>query len=259
MAEPGCYGVNCQFTGAPSHSNAEKGPCTGTAGYLANAEIKRILDDPSRVNQHYLDQASNSNILVYDDTQWVGYMSSKIRSFRSALYKNFNMGGTTNWATDLESFIDPPSYTDSWGSLKKAVMNGEDPGVINQRTGNWTELTCDSPVMTDRRLYTASQRWGRADCKNALQDAINVWKKHDRDDSNYGFSESVSLTLNGLPHQNCSSLSDTGHCDEIKACSAFKGDHGGGPAATLIWNSFVEVHSVRISSVVVNPDTIPAS
>lgn len=248
MAEPGCYGVNCQFTGTPSHSNAKKGPCTDTAGYIANAEIKQILDDPSRVNQHYLDEASNSNILVYDNIQWVGYMSSKIRSFRSALYKNLNMGGTTNWATDLESFIDPPTYSDGWGSFKMAVMNGEDPGVINQRTGNWTELTCANPAITDLRFYTAPQRWTAVDCAHALRDAINVWKNYDSLTGDFSFSESMALTLNGPESSDCGSLKPVSHCDEIKDCKFFKEEGGnvGAPAACLIWTSFVQVHSVSI-------------
>lgn len=85
MAEPGCYTASCHFTGTASHSNAKKGLYTDTAGFIANAEIKQILDDPSRVNQHYVDKESTINILVYDDIQWVRYMSSTIREMRAGL------------------------------------------------------------------------------------------------------------------------------------------------------------------------------
>src|SRR4051794_16790345 len=66
MANAGCYNQQCFFLGTNTQSFALAGPCTGTAGYISNAEIKAILNDASRVNQNYIDQLSHSNILVYD-------------------------------------------------------------------------------------------------------------------------------------------------------------------------------------------------
>ena len=69
-------------------SQAEKGPCTQTGGYISNAEIEAIItESPGRVNQHFLDDTSNTNILVYDDTQWVGYMDSAVREARISVRK----------------------------------------------------------------------------------------------------------------------------------------------------------------------------
>ncbi|KAF3384828.1 hypothetical protein F1880_001969 [Penicillium rolfsii] len=102
MADAGCYGPDCFYTGTAMHSNAEPGVCTGQAGYIANAEIKQILSDPSRVNQHFIDD-SDSNILVYDNIQWVSWMDDHFRSVRTQLYQALGLG-TTDWATDLESF-----------------------------------------------------------------------------------------------------------------------------------------------------------
>ncbi|KAL4811649.1 glycoside hydrolase superfamily [Aspergillus spinulosporus] len=101
MAQAGCYGPDCTFTGDRLNSNAKKGRCTGTAGYIADAEIAEILADESRVVRHFVDSSSNSDILVYDETEWVGYMSAKTKRTRTALYVNWGLGGTSDWASDL--------------------------------------------------------------------------------------------------------------------------------------------------------------
>jgi GH18 family chitinase len=48
MTEVGCYSPNCFYTGDRLNSNAKKGKCTGTAGYIADAEIAEILGNPKR-------------------------------------------------------------------------------------------------------------------------------------------------------------------------------------------------------------------
>lgn len=107
MSTPGCTGPMCTFIGA-----GVAGPCTGTAGYMANAEINQILaTNPTA--QKLMDDASNTDILVYNKTQWVGYMSAEARGNRGALYKFLNFGGTVQWAIDLESFQPPLSITTS--------------------------------------------------------------------------------------------------------------------------------------------------
>lgn len=96
MAEAGCFGPSCVYTRTRLESDATKGRYTATASYISNAKIGEIIKDGSRVTNHFIDAGSNSNILVYDDLQWVGYMDDAIRSSRNALYAGLNMGGTTN-------------------------------------------------------------------------------------------------------------------------------------------------------------------
>ncbi|KAL2812126.1 glycoside hydrolase superfamily [Aspergillus cavernicola] len=74
----GCTGPMCTYTSR--ESGAYPGPCTGTAGYIANAEINAILDrtgtwkDSSGALQLitfyklYFNKDSQSNIAVYKDT-----------------------------------------------------------------------------------------------------------------------------------------------------------------------------------------------
>jgi GH18 family chitinase len=68
MAQAGCDGESCLFTGDNLHSQAAKGRCTGTAGYISNAEINEIIA-AGRDNKRYIKEGSN--IIVYDDTEWV--------------------------------------------------------------------------------------------------------------------------------------------------------------------------------------------
>src|ERR1700761_5132405 len=104
MADANCHTEGCLFTGTNSQSNAVAGPCTGTAGYMADAEIKDIMNNSSRVVQNYLDEGSNTNVLVYDNDQWGGWVDSDTKAARKSLYQSLNMGGTTDWATDLQSY-----------------------------------------------------------------------------------------------------------------------------------------------------------
>ncbi|KAJ5121672.1 uncharacterized protein N7515_009633 [Penicillium bovifimosum] len=71
MAEAGCTGPNCKYTGPDS--GATPGRCTNTAGYIANAELNEIIDTNDSPEKSF-DKGSDSNILVYNKTQWVTYM-----------------------------------------------------------------------------------------------------------------------------------------------------------------------------------------
>lgn len=79
------------------------------------------------MTRHFVNTNSNSNILIYDDTQWVGYMGDDIRAHCHQLYLALNMGGTTNWATDLEIYNDVPRPSDSWLDFKLSIKAGKYP------------------------------------------------------------------------------------------------------------------------------------
>ncbi|KAJ4376059.1 hypothetical protein N0V83_001340 [Neocucurbitaria cava] len=107
MAETGCTGPDCKYTGSSTESDAMPGECTGTGGYISNAEIREILskgaDDRSGYTvKTWHDGASNSDILVYNDVEWVAYMSETTKSTRTDWYKGLNFGGTSDWAVDLD-------------------------------------------------------------------------------------------------------------------------------------------------------------
>jgi GH18 family chitinase len=137
MVDPSCYGPMCTFT-----SGGLAGRCTQTSGYISNAEINEIIStNPSA--QQLFDTPSNTNILVYNETQWVGYMDDAIKAFRIAAYKALNFGGTSEWAVDLENYIPDPSQINiaDYGYTFTLPDDCDDPS-----TNGWDADTVDQVV-----------------------------------------------------------------------------------------------------------------
>lgn len=103
MAQAGCDSENCKFTGSPRVSNAAHGRCTDTGGYISNAEIDEILQT-GRVNKKWIKEGSV--MMVYNDTEWVAYMNDQMKTARAAFYDAYNFAGTTDWAVDLQDFVE---------------------------------------------------------------------------------------------------------------------------------------------------------
>ncbi|KAH8649335.1 hypothetical protein BX600DRAFT_388677 [Xylariales sp. PMI_506] len=246
MAEAGCYTAECLFTGTATESNAEEGPCTATAGYISDAEINDIINGvsssglktrQSRINQNYIDTASNSRIVVYDDTQWVAFMDDDIRSERTALYQGLSMGGTTNWASDLETYNDAPDTDGTWNSFLSNVKLGVDPYAEGSRNGNWTDIGCDDQSVEDIKDLTPEERWSMMDGADAWSDVLSVWTQYDQP-AGMLFTQSVSNTIHGPEQANCGTLLDTNNCDQTLQCAGFIGG-GSGAAGYEIWNSMM--------------------
>lgn len=108
MTESGCTGPMCTYTGPDS--GATPGRCTQTAGYLANAEINEILSTDTSAHTFY-DNPSESDIMVYNDTQWVSYMSDNTKTARTATYLGWDFLGTVDWAIDLAAFTEAEEQT----------------------------------------------------------------------------------------------------------------------------------------------------
>ncbi len=246
MADAGCHTEQCQFTGTATQSDANAGPCTGTAGYISDAEIKAIIKSKhSRVNQNYNDTKSDTSILVYNDTQWVSWMSPEQKRGRKSFYTLFNMGGTSDWASDLEDYHDAPLEFPSWKTFTQVVKQGVDPRVVGFRTGNWTSIHCNDPCLGNLENLTPKERWDVMDCANAWKDAINVWKHIDRPRGGgpQAFSQSVSRTVQGPPDGSCGSVDDVSNCEQTLPCPDFVG-YGAGAASYEIWDSLVYIHEV---------------
>ncbi|KAF4986556.1 hypothetical protein FGRMN_10784 [Fusarium graminum] len=242
MAKAGCNGPDCFYTGNKLESDAKKGKCTNTAGYIADAEIDDILKDTSRVVKHYVDTTSHSDVLVYDDTEWVSYMSPSIKAARQAMYSAFGMGGTTDWAVDLQAYNDVPKPAKSWAMFKEGVMTGYDPKRDHTRTGNWTAYYCTNTYIRDIKAWTPSERWKGLRVSDAWNDAIRIWRSLDRD-RKYTFSKSISMTLQVPTEPDCQSIGTT-DCNELVPCGQEMDGDLSGPAAQLLWNSLVNVHQM---------------
>jgi chitinase len=50
----------------------------------------------------YHNHASNSDVLVYDNLEWVSYMTDTTKETRTNSYKSLNFGGVSDWAVDLD-------------------------------------------------------------------------------------------------------------------------------------------------------------
>lgn len=128
----GCWTANCPFTSPLS--GATPGQCTDTAGYIADYELDTIISgNPSAVSMW--DTSSYSNILVYDETQWVAYvslgdeaivrnrnvtdpdlqMNDSNKAVRKLLYESLSFLGISDWAVDLQSEGDGSSGSSTSG------------------------------------------------------------------------------------------------------------------------------------------------
>ncbi|KAK3398714.1 hypothetical protein B0T20DRAFT_411850 [Sordaria brevicollis] len=252
MAQPGCWGPNCLFTGDRVNSNAKKGVCTGTAGYLADAEINEIISGTGskrsgRVVTSFVDASSNSDILVYDNNQYVGYMSPATKKTRTALYAAWGLGGTTDWASDLQKYHDVPSPSKDWNAFKLAIRSNLDPkGDDGVRDGNWTKLTCDNDYTSRWDRHTPEESWKALDADAAWDDVVRNWKENNRGRPGITFMDSVGLTL-GMGKggtTRCGALGEYDNCDDTEDCPASANGDKSGPAAQLIWNSLVWIHQV---------------
>lgn len=252
MTDGSCHGPDCTFTGSRLHSNANKGECTDTAGYISNAEIKKIAKDKSRVVKSYMDSTSNSNVLVYDKNQWVAYMDSSVRDTRERIYKGWGMGGSSNWATDLEDFEDPPKGFPDWGAFTVSLKSRKDPYEdVGKRSGNWTKLDCTADGATDTLHYTSDERWENLDAADAWKDMVSDWKKYRAKTSGVHtgtalFSEFFANNFNHTQPIDCGDITPSSNCRSAVTCDDFTGERTG-PAAALIWNSFVQINEMYAS------------
>ncbi|BCS23654.1 uncharacterized protein APUU_40098A [Aspergillus puulaauensis] len=241
MADPSCWGAECQFTGSRLNSNAKKGKCTGTAGYLADAEIAEIIEDSSRVVGSFVDPSSNSDILIYDNNEWVGYMSASTKRIRTSLYAAWGLGGTSDWASDLQTYHEVPSPLSSWTQFTAAIKLGQNPKADTSRHGNWTDFNCEDDHVVSFAYYTPSERWTELGTNAAWADVIRIWE--DTDEPNgVTFHDSVEMTTHFGSDMDCGNLL-SGSCSR-QECEKGADSATSGPAAQLIWNSLATIHEM---------------
>jgi hypothetical protein len=252
MEQPGCWGPTCKFTGTRLESHATPGRCTGTAGYIADAEINEIINGgsgskrQSRVVTHFLDPSSNSDILVYDNDQWVGYMSEKTKGVRAALYAGLGMAGTTDWASDLQEFREVPPPSKDWPAFISKAVSGQNPKEDTTTTiGNWKSFTCEHPVIASPYIegHPPSMRWKAVDTDSAWREVVAKW--FNTDSKNFmTFSQSVEQTLKAGAALSCESfLAD--NCHGPIYCPAGANGALSGPAAGFILISLTRIHEMH--------------
>ena len=83
--------------------------CTDTAGYCAlRTPIQDIIDlrlgNVRKVSAAGMGGA-NSDIIFYDDVEWVAYINSETKAYRQKVYDTFHFAGTSDWSLDLQQFL----------------------------------------------------------------------------------------------------------------------------------------------------------
>lgn len=249
MAEAGCWGPNCKFTGDRVTSYATAGRCTDTRGYIADAEINEIIRgvgangkrQNNRVTAKFLDTSSNSDILVYDNNQWVGYMSESTKAVRTRLYASLGMAGTTDWASDLQEFHDPPKPARDWASFISIVRAGGEPKKSTTQLGKWRDGSCESKYVKYQYDYDPQERWKALDASSAWNEIITKWTKTDK--GRLSFTQSVEQTLLAGGDLGCHILGGVDdNCDSQWQCPDGANGPDSGPAAYVIWQSLIKIH-----------------
>lgn len=153
MAKADCSGPSCTFLGTRNSSVAKAGACTQTSGYIADAEIrqiKNIMDmgwsDAKYVSKY--DSASDSDIFIYNNDEWVAWMDVETKKRRTTLYKSLGFAGTSDWAVDLQ---------DDYGQMAAGTGTSGNNGTLD------LSVSCD-----------LSKSYASLDALN--KDASNMWE-----------------------------------------------------------------------------------
>jgi Glycosyl hydrolases family 18 len=230
MTQAGCDGPMCTYTGKVS--GAKEGRCTGTSGYLADAEIKEIINS-GRATKQYLEPYSNSDIIVYDQLEWVAYMSPSTKTLRASLYQALNFAGTTDWAIDLEDFVE---------DLRPRPTPGPN-------TASWRTKNCNDPGVTNIH-QDPSARWNSVGAGDAWDAAIQYWKgiRDNRPPNTpiYTFSQEVSTFFNSSEWMKCGHVSETSGCILGSGETCNDQAHGTVPAEYFITGSLKYINGVSL-------------
>lgn len=198
MSQTSCSGPLCTFEGSRSQSLAYAAPCTNTRGYMANAEIKDIIQSHSQfsVFQDFVDKDSDSNILIYGNpgaVDWIAYMDGDLKANRVRWIESFNFGGSGDWAIDLESHTNGGNGDDQngGGGGDGDGMDGGDGNDDDDDEVKLEDLICppgDNPGSLDRLVDKADsldeecvQLYAMEILHSNLLDSLSLFKTNSKD------------------------------------------------------------------------------
>jgi hypothetical protein len=174
-------------------------------------------------------------------------MDDDIKTSRKALYQSLGFGGTTDWATDLAHYNDPPDLYETWTNFIsdiKAGINPEQKGTVT-RSGPWTSVSCSAPAVTSQLYMKPSERWAGLNASDAWENCKTQWAS-DKLLGYITFTESVANLLHEPEGVNCGSMADDNNCGgTTQVCTTIDNT---GAASYEIYNSLVIVHEVSTTS-----------
>jgi hypothetical protein len=109
MAQNGCWGPMCEFTGTRLQSDANPGRCTKTPGYLSYTEIMEIITRNGNTARGFHDDASDTDVLLYKGPS---------HSFSSPRYPRADTG----LSGDYVSYMTPTSKEDRRAAWKTCIL-----------------------------------------------------------------------------------------------------------------------------------------
>ncbi|KAL0943521.1 chitinase [Colletotrichum truncatum] len=239
MSDPNCSGPQCTFTGDHKESFAMKGWCTGTAGYISDAEINGIISSGRFTGVRKFTDDTESNIVVFNGNNWVAYMDAANKASRIERYRGLNFGGISDWAVDLESF---------------SPLDRGHPGVFFEHRPpdggqfeklSWWNMTCGHGAVGETDKLTKQERWDALDTNTAWKWVIDAWKNERAINPNrLPFTSFISDRFNGPSRMQCQLFDGANNCRQTLTCDVFKGSvhKPTGPAAYLITNAIISLH-----------------
>ncbi|POR38364.1 Chitinase [Tolypocladium paradoxum] len=179
MLDPGCVGPLCTFTGSYGVSEAEPGQCTGTGGYIANAELREIFNYAERgvegfEAKKWYDTETESDIMTWfvsslfllarvanssGRTRWavVHLLCPQLNSMLRTGLTRINLDGTRGQGmTDWVAYMDGDTKSDRIEWIRGLNFGGVSDWAIDlsgwfhgpDTKGGWSvttdELQCDS-------------------------------------------------------------------------------------------------------------------
>lgn len=230
---------------------------SGTAerGYLSNAEINTILAVNPKA-RNWIDEPSHSGIMVYNDVEWVAYMDDAMKAQRTALYKVWNFGGTTDWAVDLAAFTaaETSGLYDDQPQFRGIFLEGEESRKIGNdkdsycvwRTKDDSSSSCTMPVIAEASENSGYDKWRDMHSDCAWKDFMN-WLATSKGSPKRGsFGAAADTFFKGTPAVQCSGV---GACSSsvgfyCMTSSGEAGQLGTGPAGHVILNAICQFNLV---------------
>nr|QDJ94334.1 chitinase chiC1 [Cordyceps cicadae] len=141
MAQDGCWGPMCDFTGTRQSSDAAPGRCTNTSGYVSYAELAEIIRRDGGNARTFHDGDSNSDVLLYRG-DYISYMTPTTKNTRREDWRGLNFAGSIDWAVDLQAFT-----SDDFENVPEPPRDGQgcnrgDDLTVN--SGSLCQFTCQA-------------------------------------------------------------------------------------------------------------------
>ena len=246
-AEPGCTGPMCRYLGEASQ--AAPGRCTDEAGYVSNAEINDIMKEAGassetieeafgannsrnslsvRAGTDWFRDDTESDIIVYDSTEWAAFMNEQNKLSRTYKWQGLNFGGVSDWAVDLQRF-----------SVAEGGGGPGDPGPIGE--GAWKSVPCTVEAVKNVTM-DPRKRWEGVGADQAWKEIVKAWENRDKGEwEGFQFPTFVSAFLNGVEGMKCGIVKGENGCTDKYVCNDFEPNEDSGPAAYFILNSIVHL------------------